>query len=99
VFVEAAPPQAGELDVLQSSKDKDKTRRLRAETVEQRESIMELLSGCADRFKGIPADISAALTQSVSLPLEEQPGARRVVRDRMLRLLAPSHLAFQKVKL
>ena len=74
--------------MLPSSTDKDKIRRLRAEILEQHESIMELPAECALRFKGIPADISAALTQSVSLPLEEQPDARRAVRDRMLRLLA-----------
>ena len=34
-------------------------------------------------------DITVALTASASLPLEEQPAARRAVRDRMLRLLAP----------
>ena len=49
---------------------------------------MELLCECALRFNGIPADIAAALTESVSLPLEEQPEARRAVRDRMLRFLA-----------
>lgn len=90
MFVEAAPPQAGGLDVLQSSRDKDKIRRLRAEIVEQHGSIMELLSECAYRFKGIPADIGAALTESVSVPLEEQPAARRAVRDRMLAVLASS---------
>jgi len=75
--------------VLQSDREKDKIRRLRGEILEQHESIMELLSECALRFKGIPADISAALTGSVSLPLEAQPVVRRAVRDRMLRLLAP----------
>ena len=74
--------------MLNSSRDKDEIRRLRAEILEQHESIMELLSGCALRFNGIPADISAALTDSASLPLEEQPAARCAVRDRMLRLLA-----------
>jgi len=39
------------------------------------------------RFKVIPAEIAEALTASVSLPLEEQPAARRSVRDKMLRLL------------
>ena len=73
--------------MVQSSRDEERIRRVRAE---QHESIMELLSECALRFKGIPADVSAALTQSVSLPLEEQPEARRAVRDRMLKLLAPS---------
>ena len=75
--------------MLQSSREKDKIRRLRGEIVEQHDSIMELLSECAFRFNGIPAGISAALKDSASLPLEEQPAARRAVRDRMLRLLAP----------
>jgi hypothetical protein len=73
--------------VLQSSKNKDSIRRARAEIIEQHESIMELLSECACRFNGIPADISAELKESASLPLEEQPTARRAVRDRILRLL------------
>ena len=75
--------------MLPSSSDKEKIRRLRGEIREQHESIMELLCECAFRFKGIPADISAALTDSVTLPLEKQSEARRAVRDRMLRLLAP----------
>ena len=33
---------------------------------------MEPLSECALRFIGTPADIAAALRDSVSLPLEEQ---------------------------
>ena len=40
---------------LQSSRDKDKIRRIRAEIAEQHESIMELISECAIRFKGIPS--------------------------------------------
>jgi hypothetical protein len=76
------------VDVLESSREKDKIRRLRAEIVEQHDSIMELLSECALRFNCIPADIATALTDSASLPLEEQPAARRAVRDKMLRLLA-----------
>ena len=80
---------SGEPDVVQSSRDKERVRRLRAEIAEQHEPIMELLSECAFRFNGIPADIAAALTESASLPLEEQPEARRAVRERMLRLLAP----------
>ncbi len=68
--------------MLQSSRDKDKIRRLRAEIVEQHESMMELISECGIRFKGIPTDIYRALTDSASLPLEEQPDARRAVRDR-----------------
>lgn len=72
------------------ARDEERIRRVRAEIAEQHESIMELLSECALRFNGIPADIAAALTESVSLPLEEQPEARRAVRDRMLRLLASS---------
>ena len=77
--------------MLQSSRDKDKIRRIRAEIAEQHESMMELISECAIRFKGIPGDIYIyrALTDSASLPLEEQPAARRAVRDRMLRQLAP----------
>ena len=74
--------------MLQSSRDRDKIRRLRGEILEQHESIMELLSECAFRFNSIPADISASLTDSANLPLEEQPAARRAVRDRMVRLLA-----------
>lgn len=74
--------------MLQSGRDKDKIRRLRAEIAEQHESMMELISECAIRFKGIPSDIYRALTDSASLPLEEQPAARRAVRDKMLRLLA-----------
>ena len=74
--------------MLRSGSDKDKIRRVRAEIVEQHESIMELLSECASRFGCIPADIAKALTASASLPLEKQPAARRAVRDRMLRLLA-----------
>jgi hypothetical protein len=69
VFVEIVPPQVGGLDVLQSSKDKDSIRRARAEIIEQHESIMELLSECAYRFNGIPADISTELKESASLPL------------------------------
>ncbi len=76
------------VDVLQSSRDKDKIRRLRAEIAEQHESIMELISECAIRFNGLPQDIYRALTESICLPLQEQPEARRAVRDRMLRLLA-----------
>jgi hypothetical protein len=49
---------------------------------------MKLISECGIRFKGIPTDIYRALTDSASLPLEEQPDARRAVRDGMLRLLA-----------
>ena len=74
--------------MLQSSRDKDKIRRIRAEIAEQHASIMELISECAIRFKGLPQDIYTALTESNYLPLEEQPEARRAVRDRMLRLLA-----------
>ena len=81
--------QAKGVDVLQPSRDKDKIRRLRAEIAEQHESIMELISECAIRFNGLPQDIYTALTESKYLPLEEQPEARRAVRDRMLRLLAP----------
>jgi hypothetical protein len=76
--------------VFQSSRNEERIRGVRAEIAEQHESIMKLLSQCALRFNGIPADIAAALTESVSLPLEEQPEARRAVRDRMLRLLAPN---------
>ena len=74
--------------VLQSDREKDKIRRLRGEILEQHESIMELLSECTLRFNRIPAEIAMALTDSASLPLEQQPDARRAVRDRMLKLLA-----------
>jgi len=47
---------------------------------------MQLISECAVRFIGIQSDIYRALTDSASLPLEEQPDARRAVRDKMLRL-------------
>jgi hypothetical protein len=77
------------VDVLQSSRDKDKIRHLRAEISDQHESMMELISECGIRFKGIPSDMYRALTDSASLPLEEQPAARRAVRDKMLRLLPP----------
>jgi len=43
--------------VLQSSRDKDKIRRIRAEIAEQHESMMELICECGIRFKGIPGDI------------------------------------------
>jgi hypothetical protein len=76
------------VDVLQSSRDKDKIRRIRAEIAEQHESIMELISECAIRFNGLPQDLYTALTETNCLPLEEQPEARRAVRDMMLRLLA-----------
>ena len=49
---------------------------------------MELISECAIRFNGLPRDLYTALTETNCLPLEEQPEARRAVRDRMLRLLA-----------
>jgi hypothetical protein len=75
--------------VLQGSTDKDKIRRLRGEIRAQHESIMELVSECALRFNRIPPRIARTLTDSASLLLEEQPAARRTVRDRMLRLLAP----------
>jgi hypothetical protein len=39
--------------VLQSSRDKDKIRRIRAEIAEQHESIMELICECAIRFNGL----------------------------------------------
>ena len=88
MFAEAGRPL--ELDVHQSSRDKERIRRVRAEIAEQHEPIMELLSECALRFNGIPADIAAELTESACLPFEEQPAARRAARDRMLRLLASS---------
>jgi hypothetical protein len=76
------------VDVLQSSRDKEKIRRIRAEIAEQHESMMELICECGIRFKGLPQDLYTALTESNCLPLEEQPEARRAVRDKMLRLLA-----------
>ena len=54
--------------MLESSREKNKIRHLRAEIVEQHDSIMELLSECAFRFNCIPADIATALTDSASLP-------------------------------
>jgi hypothetical protein len=76
------------VDVLQSSREKNKIRRIRAEIAEQHESMMELICECGIRFKGLPRDLYTALTESNCLPLEEQPEARRAVRDKMLRLLA-----------
>ena len=78
------PPRSG----LQSSREKDRIRRIRAEIAEQHESMMELICECGIRFKGLPQDLYTALTESNCLPLEEQPEARRAVRDKMLRLLA-----------
>ena len=74
--------------MLQSSREKNKIRRIRAEIAEQHESMMELICECGIRFKGLPQDLYTALTESNCLPLEEQPEARRAVRDKMLRLLA-----------
>ena len=66
--------------MLQSSRDKDKIRRIRAEIAEQHESMMELISECGIRFKGLPRDLYTALTETNCLPLEEGLGHERVER-------------------
>jgi len=64
------------MDVLQSSRDQDKIRRLRAEIVGQHEPIMELLLyECALRFSCVTADIPSALGESDCLRCEHLPGS------------------------